>query len=362
MLPKSPAPPGPWCEQAFAGVWYKGSPTSPGIARMEASPQTPREPRHRTLRDLAWVAAGTLLCACLAVRFEWSEHVFAWTRREESFQLDEITFVLLSLAIGLAWFAARRWREARRELQARLVVQARLAGLLAEQQRLGRQFVELQEGERKRLSRELHDELGQFINAIKLDAVAVRAALDQLPQGGAGAAHCVHSIIANTDLVHASVARLVRELRPVGLDELGLAAAIEHCVDTWRPRLAPTQLALQVDARIDGLDEARTLALYRTVQEALTNCARHSHADHISVDIGWQETAGPAAFVRIEDNGAGCDLQRRTGGLGLAGMRERLVALGGTLLIESAQGAGFKLFGQLPAGPGSEERRPRNAP
>ena len=221
---------------------------------------------------------------------------------------------------------------------------------MAEQQQLRRQFVELQESERKRLSRELHDELGQFINAIKLDAVATRGALEQQPQGNARQlADRVRSIIANTDLVHASVARLVRELRPVGLDELGLTAAIEHCVDTWRPRLAPTQLALRVDSRIDTLDENRTLALYRTVQEALTNCARHARASHIKVDIGWRETVAPAALVTIEDDGAGCNLELKTPGLGLAGMRERLAALSGTLTVESTPGAGFRLRGELPA-------------
>jgi len=317
---------------------------------MDTPEHIQRRSLHQSLRDLAWVAVGTALCTWLAIRFEWSEHVFAWTRHEESFQLDELTFVLLSLAIGLAWFAARRWRAARREIEARLLVQARLARSLAEQQRLGRQFVELQENERKRLSRELHDELGQFINAIKLDAVAIRTCLEQQPQGTAlQPADRVRSIIANTDLVHASVARLVRELRPVGLDELGLAAAIEYCVDTWRPRLAPTQLALRLDGRIDGLDETHTLALYRTVQEALTNCARHARASHIKVDIGWRDAAVPAALISIEDDGGGCDPGLKTPGLGLAGMRERLVALGGTLAIDSAPGAGFRLRGELPA-------------
>ena len=310
----------------------------------------PQESPSRILFDLAWVAAGTVLCGVLAAHFQWSERVFAWTRSLESLQLDEITFVLLALALGLAWFAARRWRGARRELAARLATQAQLASALTEQQRLGRQFVELQENERRRLSRELHDELGQFINAIKLDAVAIRTTCAQAPPAADGrVAERIRSIIDNTDLVHASVARLVRELRPVGLDELGLAAAVEHCVDTWRPRLAPVQLSLRVDARVDGLDEAHGLTVYRTVQEALTNCARHSRARHVKVDIGWEESP-PAALIRIEDDGIGTDPQARAPGLGLAGMRERLLALGGTLSIDSAPGTGFRLLGHLPAG------------
>lgn len=328
-------------------MWYNGVKTSPQRARMNI----PHEPRHCTFRDLVFIAIGTTLCTVLAIRFQWSENVFAWTRSEESLQLDELTFALLSLAIGLTWFAARRWQGARLELRARLQVQADLARSLAEQQRLGRQFVELQEAERKRLSRELHDELGQFINAIKLDAVAIRAALGTGSHASdAHMADHVCLIITNTDLVHASVARLVRELRPVGLDELGLSAAIEHCVDTWRPRLSPARLNLQVDARVDGLDEAHTLAVYRTVQEALTNCARHSRATLISIDIGWLDGTSPAASIVIQDNGVGCDPTTRSSGLGLAGMRERLVALAGELSIETSLGSGFCLKGRLPAG------------
>lgn len=128
------------------------------------------------LSDLVLVALGTVICWWLATHFEWTERIFAWTRRSESFQLDEPTFVLLSLAIGLAWFAARRWRATQRELNARLAIQAKLDRTLDEQRRLARQFVDRQERERKRLSQELHDELGQFVNAIKIDAVSIRTA------------------------------------------------------------------------------------------------------------------------------------------------------------------------------------------
>jgi signal transduction histidine kinase len=138
----------------------------------------------------------------------------------------------------------------------------------------------------------------------------------------------------------------------VGLDELGLAAAIEHCVEGWRRRLAPAQLLLSVDGRIDNLDEARHLALYRTVQEGLTNCARHAAATRIAVRIDWQEAeAGKPcrAVVRIEDNGAGADLSATNTGLGLIGMRERCAALGGELSVESPLRGGFRLMAHIPA-------------
>jgi len=312
------------------------------------------ESAARILTDLAVVITATVICGILAHHFQWSEWLFAWTRGEESLDLDELSFVLLALAMGLAWFSARRWRGTRRELHARLMVQGQLARTLDEQRRLARQFAELQERERKHISQELHDELGQFINAIKLDAVAIRVA----SAGPAAGAHApIHdrarSIITSADLVHESIARLIRELRPVGLDELGLSAAIEHCADVWRTRLEPARLSLSIDEHVDSLDEVRTLALYRTVQEALTNCARHARsATRIDVRLDWidgDDRRPGATSVRIEDDGAGTDLSMAPAGLGLAGMRERLTALGGSLSIDSAPRAGFRLHALVPA-------------
>lgn len=305
------------------------------------------------LRDFVLIAAATVICALLAIHFEWTEKIFAWTRRSESFQLDELAFVLLSLAIGLAWFSARRWRGTQRELNARLLIEAKLERALEEQRRLAREFVDQLEHERKRLSQELHDELGQFVNAIKLDAVSIRSALANAAAAGEPAIlDRARAIIANADLVHQSVARLLRELRPVGLDELGLAAAVEHCANLWRARLEPTRLSVAIDEHVDDLDEARTLAVYRTVQEALTNCARHARATRIDVRLEWCAGEGaesPRAVVRIEDDGVGADLNDAPTGLGLIGMRERVTALGGSLFVESTPRSGFRLVAHVPA-------------
>jgi two-component system, NarL family, sensor histidine kinase UhpB len=325
---------------------------------MTFTPHKKPESSTAVIADLAVVIAATVICGYLAIHFQWTERLFAWTRRLESLQLDELTFVLLSLALGLAWFAARRWRGARRALAARVAIEARLARTLDEQRRLARQFVDQQEHERKRLARELHDELGQFVNAIKLDAVSIRAALSDVALvGHAALSDRARSIIANADSVNESVTRLIRELRPVGLDELGLTAAIEHCADMWRARLRPTHLSLAIDENIDGLDEARTLVLYRTVQEALTNCARHARANRIDVHIEWSQAEGansPAALVRVEDDGVGADLSVVPTGMGLIGMRERVSALGGSLSIESALHSGFRLLARLPAAVGRD--------
>jgi two-component system, NarL family, sensor histidine kinase UhpB len=327
---------------------------------MTFTPHKKSESSTAVIADLAVVIAATVICGYLAIHFQWTERLFAWTRRLESLQLDELTFVLLSLALGLAWFAARRWRGARRALAARVAIEARLARTLDEQRRLARQFVEQQEHERKRLARELHDELGQFVNAIKLDAVSIRAtSADAAAAGASEVCARARSIVASADLVHESVARLIGELRPVGLDELGLSAAIEHCADQWRARLEPASLSLSIDEHVDALDEACTLALYRTVQEALANCARHARATRVEVRVEWNEGTGAeprGALVRVADDGVGADLGAAPGGLGLVGMRERVTALGGSLSLESAPRAGFRLLARVPAGPAEEAR------
>jgi two-component system sensor histidine kinase UhpB len=147
------------------------------------------------------------------------------------------------LAVGLAWFAARRYGEAGRELRRRKIAESQLAAALVDNRRLAQEYVRLQEAEQKRLARELHDELGQYLNVIKLDAVAIR---DGRLADSAGLRERAEAIVANGNHVHTALTSLIRQLRPVGLDELGLEAALEHCVDTWRPRLPGVQLSLEL--------------------------------------------------------------------------------------------------------------------
>jgi signal transduction histidine kinase len=199
--------------------------------------------------DLAAVATLTIGTAWLSARFEWMETLYIWTRAREQFQLDELIPVLLVLAAGLVWFAARRYRQARRAADARRAAQAELAQALAAQRRLAQQVVRLQEDERKSLARELHDETGQYLNAIKLDAVTVRDAGGDVPDAVRESAR---AIVRGVDHVQASVSSLIRQLRPVGLDELGLAAAVEHCVNGWRARLAATRFEVSIDPGIDA--------------------------------------------------------------------------------------------------------------
>jgi two-component system sensor histidine kinase UhpB len=305
--------------------------------------------RNAARRDIALVVLISISAAILCAKFNVSEAVFNWTRPQERFQVDELPAVLLVVAVCLTWFSIRRYREARREIELRRQAQADLSRALAEKRRLAQQYVEMQESERKALARDLHDELGQYLNAIKIDAVSMRdrfATVDPEAHGTAA------DVIRNIDRVQVAVLGLIRQLRPVGLDELGLEAALEHCVNEWRRRLPQISIELSVNDSLAGLGESRRVALYRLVQEALTNIARHSQATRVEIRIG-REHGGPGLAERvvatIVDNGVGANLAKTGTGLGLVGMRERAESFGGSLTLTSTVGSGFTLSARIPA-------------
>jgi two-component system sensor histidine kinase UhpB len=305
-----------------------------------------RAPEWVVWQDAFVVACATAVMAALCVEFDFSEALRRWTAPWERFQLDELPAVLLVLAVGLAWFAARRYGEAGRELRRRKIAESQLAAALVDNRRLAQEYVRLQEAEQKRLARELHDELGQYLNVIKLDAVAIR---DGRLADSAGLRERAEAIVANGNHVHTALTSLIRQLRPVGLDELGLEAALEHCVDTWRPRLPGVQLSLELAGDLTGLSEALTLTAYRVVQEGLNNIAKHARAAHVTLEMRRLPAPGHDVItVRIADDGVGFDAMAPTQGLGLIGMRERVAALSGRLEVKSAPGGGFELLARLP--------------
>src|ERR1700731_553018 len=257
-------------------------------------------------RDIVWIVSVAAIAAFVCVKFNLSEALLNWTRPFERVQLDELPAVLLVVAISLIWFSSRRYFEANRQLQLRRTAEARLAQALAENQRLAQQYVDMQEAERKSLARDLHDELGQYLNAIKLDAVSIRESMTAPPN----VYDATRAMIANIDRVYGVVTDLIRQLRPVGFDDLGVTAALEHCVDDWRSRLPRTTIALLISGDFETLDEARGLVLYRLVQEALTNIARHAHATRVEIriDAGRAADTAQCVDVVIADNGTGADL------------------------------------------------------
>jgi len=313
-----------------------------------ASELTPARPAPASAwRDLLIVIAITLVWVTLAAYFELNEIVFSFTRRWEALQLDEWPAALLVFAVGMGWLSWRRYRQASAELRARRAAEARLAAALAENRELAHQHLRIQETERKHLARELHDELGQYLNAIKLDALSLA---ESGVADGATVARSAERITQAADHVYGVVSDMIRRLRPAGLDELGLTAALEHCVDQWRQRLPQTRFSLSFSGALEELGEIQNLTLYRLIQEGLTNSYKHSGAARIDIGVHREAAAahGDELVLTLADDGRGMDPSRAGAGYGLSGMRERVEMMGGRLTLDSAPGGGFALEARWP--------------
>jgi signal transduction histidine kinase len=214
---------------------------------------------------------------------------------------------------------------------------AQLRRALGENRHLVSRLLAVQEEERRRLARELHDELGQTLNAIKLDILA-------LPEPAAAA-----RIAVNVDRVYGAAGDLVRSLRPTALDELGLPAALEACVDRWRVSHPALAVQLSMAGELEALGEVVNLTLYRVVQEALTNCVRHARADHFYIDLTRGSGRSSGVLLELRDDGRGFDPEAAgQRGSGLTGMRERVGLLGGRFELLSAAGQGVTIRVDIP--------------
>jgi len=213
---------------------------------------------------------------------------------------------------------------------------------------LAQRTLAIQEDERRALAQELHDEIGQSISAIKALAASIKA------QGAAdgNAAKSATAIAEVSDHVYSVVRGMMRRLRPILLDEFGFVRALEELVDGWNDRHAEAFCRLAARGRLDDLEDAVDIGLYRIVQECLTNVTKHARATDVSVDV---ERAADGASVRlaIEDNGAGFDIDAAHAGLGLRGIRERVEALRGTLQLATGAGRGTRITISVPADAGT---------
>jgi len=203
-----------------------------------------------------------------------------------------------------------------------------------------RRVVAGQELERRRLARELHDETGQALTSILLGLRSVEEAKDEEALRTA-AASLRELIVATLQ----DVRRLAVELRPKALDDFGLVPALERLVQTFTEHTG-IEVQLQSQLGPERLGEEAETALYRLVQEALTNIVKHAHARTVSILLVRHERRVTAV---IEDDGRGFEPSRQhAGGLGLVGMRERAALVGGHLTIESSEGGGTTIAIEVP--------------
>jgi two-component system, NarL family, sensor histidine kinase UhpB len=199
--------------------------------------------------------------------------------------------------------------------------------------------LQIQEQERQHLAKELHDELGQSLTAIKLMATTIKKdKVDTGPIADTISSICDHLITV--------VRSMMRNLHPLASTELGLKAGLEDLLNHWSQRYPDLSLTLNCPDKVDKLDQNVTIQVFRIVQECLTNIMRHAQAttSEISLDI----TPEKILFVEVSDNGKGCSLNETKKGFGLLSIRERIKSLGGELSIQTSHQQGMTLFARIP--------------
>ena len=207
---------------------------------------------------------------------------------------------------------------------------------------VGRVF-DAQDVERQVIAHELHDEFGPHLFALRASAAVLAKKVGDDPPSRAAAS----AIEAQVEALQAQNRRILADLRPAALEELGLAEALEALVAHWRRAEPRVAVNLDVDPRVETMSDRASLMAYRFVQEAMTNAFRHAGAMRIDVSLRFETPvlepildAGLGGFViRVADDGRG--LQGETeAGMGLAGMRDRVRLLGGQVAIGSRPGGG----------------------
>lgn len=220
-----------------------------------------------------------------------------------------------------------------------------LATTIEDKRRLAERVVSLQDAERKEIARELHDEFGPFLFALRAHASALQRAVGR-------AAPDIAALRRHGDAMQAQVGelqqlnrRVLERLRPAGLSELGLREALRALTRLWGEAHPDVAIEMSIAPTPGDISETVELTVYRVVQEALTNVFRHAGATRVMVAVA-QASGAAAVTVRVEDNGAGLAGDHRPG-LGLTGMRERVLALGGEMRVAST-GQGVTVQASIP--------------
>ena len=234
------------------------------------------------------------------------------------------------------------------DISARKLAAEQLDAARIERDNLQRRLVQAQEQERLRLAHELHDETGQTLTAVMLEIKSIEGAV------GEPARARFHALRSLLDRMGRALHHVAWELRPASIDELGLTDALATYISEWGERCGIVADLHCTSARIDDLTDEVGITIYRVVQEALTNVAKHArYATTVGVII---ERSDGALRLTIEDNGCGFDVDSdstrkddpKNGGLGIASMRERLTLIGAELEIESSEGVGTTVFARIP--------------
>lgn len=210
-----------------------------------------------------------------------------------------------------------------------------------------KELFRIQEKERRILAFELHDELGQWLTAIRSENEVIlnNTEKDSIISISAYAIkECIQQM-------HEVIRSMLHKLRPVLLDTLGLSEALLDLKKQWCSHHPQTILEFKLECDLTKLSEPLSIVVFRLIQESLNNICSHSEATWAQISLCLETVKNSAVdflLLHIEDNGKGYDINKKYSGLGLLGMRERVIAMGGTLSVRSALNEGTEINIRLP--------------
>jgi signal transduction histidine kinase len=262
------------------------------------------------------------------------------SRRQDAFRADLRRWLWRSTLFGIAVLVVtvfRLWTLERRSEEQRVAAEEAERRM----RQLSQRLVATQEDERRNLSRELHDHVAQVLTALRMELGRIeRTRSETDARLGTAVAECRRLV----DQMFRTVRDLALGLRPSMLDDFGLQPALEwHIRDLTRR--SGLDIALDVQGNLDVLPEPHRTCVFRSIQEALTNCLRHACARTIRVTVSGDPSR---LHVSVSDDGVGLDPAQRRNGLGLRGIEERVKELGGTITIASGTRSGTTLTIDLP--------------
>ncbi|MDO9150882.1 MAG: histidine kinase [Methylotenera sp.] len=304
--------------------------------------------RKDSQRDAVATAVVIALIYVLILWVNLAETLTNWFAQYEDLQLDEIPFLLLLIALGMAWFSRRRMVELNKEIHLRALAEEKIMQLLVQNKALTRHVLRIQEVERLHLARDLHDDIGQYLLAIRLDASALN--LSKKDQNlHASTSLYAKRILANADHIQAMTRALMRRLRPAPTSSQDCTEAISILIKEWHEQQPNIHLDINVEACSSLFTEQINITIYRFIQEALTNISKHADALNVSISLkSISNERGQLLCIEIIDDGVGFKAEETSHGMGIIGMRERIDALNGTFIAKNNISKGVTISAQIP--------------
>jgi signal transduction histidine kinase len=296
--------------------------------------------KQLTVRREAIVEVALRIEDIDARRFARESDEIEKVKQDLTLNLWQMTAAGVSLGIVIAFISGKRIFMLQRRSESH---RKRIEKSEAERRRLAAELVRAQEEERKHISRELHDEVGQTLTALGIEIANI-----QRLRYDSGSEFDEHVGEAK-ELAHSTlktVRQIAMGLRPSMLDDSGLLPALKWQIREFSKR-TNVPVDLKADGVLDQVNEPVSTCVYRVVQEALTNCARHACAQAVRVTLHGDNDR---IHLAIQDDGIGFDVSDETDGLGLVGIKERVRDLGGSMKITSALKRGTLILADIPLG------------